>query len=62
MRMKDLIACLPLQGDLKDDSKVAHRVINHNVQASDDGAVFNGRDSYLEIPSSNELNFGRDSY
>ena len=60
--MKDLIACLRFEGDLKDDSKVAHRVINHNVQASDNGAVFNGRDSYLEIPSSNELNFGREDF
>ncbi|HIG16242.1 MAG TPA: hypothetical protein EYQ31_02510 [Candidatus Handelsmanbacteria bacterium] len=47
---------------MKDDSKVAHRVINHNVQASDNGAVFNGRDSYLEIPSSNELKFGREDF
>lgn len=56
--MSNLIGYWPLQDDLEDHSSLGHKTINHNVKSDSNGAIFNGCDSFLEIPSSKALQLG----
>ncbi len=53
------IAHWTLSGDCIDHSGGNHHAVNHGVKLDDtDGAVFNGRDAWLEVPSSEKLRLG----
>ncbi|MCC6679944.1 MAG: LamG domain-containing protein [Phycisphaeraceae bacterium] len=53
-----LVAHWPMLGDLADCSPCRHATRNHHVTAGVDGAVFNGRDSFLEVQPHPALQLG----
>jgi hypothetical protein len=53
-----LVAHWKLQGDCRDSSAGANHAVNHGAEMTAEGAVFNGRDGYLEVPDSPSLRFG----
>lgn len=56
-----LIAHWKLTADVR-DSAGHHHAVNHGVQITDDGAFFDGRGAWLEVPRSAKLRFGTDSF
>ena len=59
---KELVGHWKCAGALEDVSARRHKTINHGVVETPEGAVFNGRDSFLEIPDSDALALGRDDF
>ncbi len=58
-----LIAHWKLDGDVLDSSQGGHDAINHGVQFDRQGdAVFNGRDAWLEVPSTPSLGLAQDDF
>ena len=56
--IQNMVGHWEFEDDFSDHSPHSHPVVNHNVELTGDGAVFNGRDSYLEIPNCDDLRFG----
>ncbi|MEO2015698.1 MAG: LamG domain-containing protein [Fuerstiella sp.] len=58
-----LVAQWKLQADARDSSGGEHHAVNHGVQFdSEGGAVFDGRDAWLEVPVSGALSLGKESF
>ncbi|MCA9051708.1 MAG: hypothetical protein KDA89_23380, partial [Planctomycetaceae bacterium] len=57
-----LAAHWKLRSDARDSAGGEHHAVNHGVQFTDDGAVFNGVDAWLEVPHSESLQFGTDDF
>jgi len=57
-----LIAHWPFSTDFENIANKQLRIINHNVDLSQQAAHFNGRDSFLEIASHPNLDWGNDNF
>jgi hypothetical protein len=57
---RGLVGHWKLQGDAKDSSGNGNHATNHNVNLTT--SEFNGRDSYLEVPNSKSLQFGKGDF
>ena len=53
-----LVGHWKLATDAKDSADGEHHAVNHGVQFTDDGAVFDGARAWLEVPRSKSLHFG----
>ena len=60
--MDNLVGYWLFNGDCEDHSGIGHCTINHNVKLSQTAAVFNGRDSYIEVPDNEALHFDQDGF
>ncbi|HPP52074.1 MAG TPA: hypothetical protein PK777_03910 [Thermoguttaceae bacterium] len=58
-----LVGRWKLAGDCRDSSGRENHGVNHGVDLSAaDGAKFNGIDSYIEVPASEDLKFGKSDF
>lgn len=55
---RDLVGHWRLTGDSEDDSEAGNHGHNHGVVFTDDGAVFDGIDDWIEVPDSASLDLG----
>ena len=56
------VAHWKLEGDARDSSGNGHHAVNHAVRFGDDGAVFDGRRAWLEVPVNEGLRFGKQDF
>ena len=57
-----LIGHLRLAGDARDNSGAGRHAVNHGVQFTKNGAVFNGRNAWLEVPSAKLPTLGKGEF
>ena len=55
-----LVAYWKLQGDCRDHSGNGNHGINHGVNL--ETSTFNGRDAYVEVPTKDSLQFGKNNF
>jgi dienelactone hydrolase len=51
-----------LAGDCRDSSSAANHGVNHHAVLGPDGALFNGTDSYIEVPDAKSLALGKGDF